>query len=407
MRIVRTLAAVLFVFLVGCKVQTSAPTTAPTNLAATAGENRVVLAWDYDPSLSYWVYYKAGTSVSTSDHDRVQAGVTSPLVISGLTNDTQYAFIIAASHNDSAAGPATAVVTATPRLLSPSTPWTVGTPLTSNDLNAIALDTTHYVAVGDGPEAWYAGHHYASTGGVYAWHKTTALPADLTANLVSVIADGARFVALAADGSTVISTDAITWTTADTIAGAPAMHAIAYGSGPAYVAVGDGGAIYRNAGDGVTGTWESETSGTTENLYAITYLNSQFIALGANGTLLTSGDGVTWTAQTSNTNSTLRSVAYGNSTYVAVGDAGTIISSSDGTTWAVQATATTESLDSVCYGPDLQFIAVGTTGTIAYSTTGADGSWTTANAGSVDLHAIVAADVFIAVGPAGTNVSGK
>jgi len=127
---------------------------------------------------------------------------------------------------------------------------------------------------------------------------------------------------------------------------------------------------------------------------------------------LTTPDVITWTAQTSNINNSLRHVAYGVSSsaegnYVAVGDAGTIVSSPDALTWTSQTIPTTQSFYSVCFGPDLQFIAVGTAGTLEYSTSGADGSWSVANAGSIDLYSIVPGDVFIAVGAAGSNISGK
>jgi photosystem II stability/assembly factor-like uncharacterized protein len=141
-------------------------------------------------------------------------------------------------------------------------------------------------------------------------------------------------------------------------------------------------------------------------------VNGLFVAVGAAGTLLTSTDGLTWTAQTSNTNNSLRHVAFGVpsagvGTYVAVGDAGTIVSSTDASNWTSQSNPTTHSFYSVCFGPDLQFIAAGTAGTLAYSTAGTDGSWSVGNAGSIDLYAIAPADVFIAVGAAGANVSGK
>jgi len=190
------------------------------------------------------------------------------------------------------------------------------------------------------------------------------------------------------------------------------MNALAYGSGPIYVAVGAGGKIYRNTTGGLTGAWTEESTGTVQDLYGVSYVNGLFVAVGAGGTLLTSPDGITWTAQTSNTNNSLRHVAYGVSSstvgnYVAVGDAGTIVSSPDALTWTSQTIPTTQSFYSVCFGPDLQFIAVGTAGTLAYSSSGADGSWSVANAGSIDLYSIAPGDVFIAVGAAGSNVSGK
>ena len=44
-----------------------------------------------------------------------------------------------------------------------------------------------------------------------------------------------------------------------------------------------------------------------------------FIAVGASGTLLTSSDGTTWTSRTSGTTNNLSAVSYGNSILVVVG----------------------------------------------------------------------------------------
>ena len=114
MRIARAIAALLPLLLSACLSQPSAPSTAPANFKVTAGENRAVLSWDAQPGLTYWLYYKAGSSVSTGTHDYIQKGITSPYVVSGLTNGTQYAFIINASDSGSKTGPATPVLTATP-----------------------------------------------------------------------------------------------------------------------------------------------------------------------------------------------------------------------------------------------------------------------------------------------------
>lgn len=412
-RIPRAVILLLGLLLAACQSQNSAPTSAPANFTVTPGENRAVLTWDTVPGLTYWVYYKAGSSVTTGDYTFIGTGVTSPAVITGLLNNTQYAFIVNASDKDSKTGPTTPVLTATPRLLGPSVPWTVGTQLSSNSFNGIAFNGSHYVAVGDAATIFTAPHSYTSTGGVTAWSQVGSLPIGAGTNLNSVVYDGSEFVALGDDGSITLSGDLVNWVSRTAITGAPTMNALAYGSGPIYVAVGAGGAIYRNTTGGLTGAWAAVSSGTGQDLYGVSYVNGMFIAVGAAGTLLTSPDGMTWTAQTSKTSSSLRHVAYGVpsstgvGTYVAVGDAGAIVSSSDATTWTAQSIPSTQSFYSVCFGPDLQFIAVGTAGTVMYSTTGADGSWSVGNAGSVDLYSIVPADVFIAVGAAGANVSGK
>lgn len=407
-RVFRVFLLLLPVLLVACKNQPSPPAAAPANFTATAGENRVVLSWDAVPGETYWVYYKAGSSVTTSDHDYIGKGVTSPAVItgSGLINGTQYAFMVAASNKNSKTGPATPVVTATPRLLGPAVSWTVGTPLSGNALNSVISNNNYFVAVGDAGTLFTAPYSYTSVGGVTGWSQATT-PVGTATDLSSVLYNGSQFVVLGRDGSVISSSDQINWITRTAIVGAPLMNGLAYASGRGYVAVGANGAIYRNSSGSVTDGWTAMSSGSVQDLYGVSYVNGLFVAVGAAGTLLTSADGITWTAQTSNTNSSLRHVAYGAATYVAVGDAGAVVSSTDAATWTSQAIPTTESFYSICFGPDLQFIAVGTTGTLAYSTTGLDGSWSVANATSLDLHSIAPGNIFIAVGAAGTNVSGK
>ena len=65
-------------------------------------------------------------------------------------------------------------------------------------------------------------------------------------------------------------------------------------SGSTYVMVGTKGMIYTSTN---MSTWTARTSGTTADLYSVSYANSQFVAYG-NGVLLTSTNGTTWTSQT-------------------------------------------------------------------------------------------------------------
>lgn len=414
----RAVAALLPLLLAACLSQTSAPSTAPANVTVTAGESRVVLTWDSVPGLTYWIFYKEGSSVSKDDPTALiyYDATTPPFIFPGLTNDTQYSFVIAASDDNSKTGPASDIVSAIPRLLSPAVDWTVGTPFTANTLRGITLGlgNTTYVTVGDAATVFYATHDYTEPEGVTAdpgWVavETTALPDGYIANLRAITYGDALFIALGDDGSIISSADAVTWD-AGTAVGSAGMRSLARGTGGTYIAVGDGGVIYKNTASGITGTtaWTAQTSNTSSNLYGVSYVNSTFIAVGAGGVLLTSDDnGDTWIVQTSNTTNDLYQVAYDDvSTYVAVGDNGTIISSADATTWTLASTPITEHLRTICFGPDEQFIAAGTAGILAYSATGAD-PWALANAGSNDLNSIVPADVFIAVGAGGANVSGK
>ena len=391
--------------------QDDPPADAPQNVTVTPGESLVLVNWDIVPGHTYWVFYKEGSSVSQDLKDKILYNVSPPFLITGLSNDIQYAISVTATNGTSPAGPFSSVLTATPRLLGPTIPWFVGTSLSPViNLRSIAYGINTYVTVGDAATLFIGEYDYSENSGVTAWQAATSIALTAGTNLVAVIFDGTRFVALGDDGSVIknSTTDTLVWEAATAISAAPSMNALTIGAGK-YVAVGDGGAIYTNTSAGVTTDWTEQTSNTTDNLNGVAYVKDRFIAVGDNGTLISSTDGISWDAQTSNTTNTLQHVAYGADTYVAVGDADTIISSPDAVTWTAQTstTGTGQSLRSIVYGADAQFIAVGTAGTLAYSSTGLDGSWATANAGSIDLNSIARNSVFIAVGDAGANVSGK
>jgi hypothetical protein len=354
------------------------------------------------------VVYKLGDSVSLADKDAIIYNVTSPYLASGLANDLQYAFSVMASNGNSPVGPLSTALTATPRLLGPAVAWFEGTSLTVNNLNNIAFGANTYVAVGDAASLFVGTYSYTEDLGVAAWDPPTTITVTAGTDLTAVIFDGFRFVALGSDGAVIrnADTDFLTWEAATAITAAPAMNSLAVGAG-VYVAVGDGGAIYTNTSVVGTDAWVLQTSGTTENLNSVAFVNDRYIAVGDNGVLLSSIDGISWDSQVSNSANALRAVAFGVDNYVVVGDAGTIISSSDAIAWTVQSIPTTESLRSIVFGVDGQFIAVGTAGVLAYSATGADGSWAISNAGVIDLNSLASNFVFIAVGDAGANVSGK
>ena len=149
-----------------------------------------------------------------------------------------------------------------------------------------------------------------------------------------------------------------------------------------FVTVGDNGIILTSS-DGIS--WTKRTSGTTKNLYGVTYGNSTFVTVGDNATILTSSDGTTWTNTSTNKRTTLRyfskadtnhlyGVTYGDDLFVTVGGNATIFTSSDGTTWTerdgLRSTwATPKYLKGVTYRKKL-FVAVGRNGLILNSPDG-------------------------------------
>jgi len=151
------------------------------------------------------------------------------------------------------------------------------------------------------------------------------------------------------------------------------------------VTVGNAGTIF--AGDfnytntnppGVT-AWTPPTSlptGFVSDLSAVMFSGSQFIALGTDGSILTSADGNAWILSTHPVSSggaagpRMNSIAFGivsNATiYVAVGDGGNIFTSPDLMTWNPQTSHTGNNLYNVSF-PNGVFVATGANGTLLTS----------------------------------------
>lgn len=100
------------------------------------------------------------------------------------------------------------------------------------------------------------------------------------------------------------------------------LFAITYGNNT-FIAVGDSGTILSSV-DSIT--WNSRSSGVPNGLNGITYGNNIFVAVMSRLTgtywsdaILTSVDGITWTRRSSGATNTLLGIINGNNTFVAVG----------------------------------------------------------------------------------------
>lgn len=114
-------------------------------------------------------------------------------------------------------------------------------------------------------------------------------------------------------------------------------------------------------------------------LWGIASNGQQLVAVGTEGTILTSGDGQGWTRRASGTSQWLVAVTHGDGKFVAVGDGGTILVSTDGAAWRpATASATNQRLNNVAYGGG-RFVAVGEGGAIVTSVDGL--LWTAAISG--------------------------
>jgi len=134
------------------------------------------------------------------------------------------------------------------------------------------------------------------------------------------------------------------------------LGAVTYGDG-LFVAVGGNGAIFTSP-DGLAWTKRSFPGSSSPDFNGVAYGADRYVAVGYGGLIATSPDGVNWTTQTSPTNRELNAVAYGRGLFVAVGAGGTILTSEDGESWTSQNSGTAASLTGVTYGND-RFVAVG------------------------------------------------
>jgi hypothetical protein len=368
-----------------------------------AGDGIITASWVMDPGVDYWVFFGPSPSISTSNWttipgSRSAINVSSPFVATGLLNGTLYSFTVNGRTNGGPGGPGTPSVSAIPRLAGTATatlpaPWSAGAALGANDLRGVTWGTV-FVAAGAN------GAMFSSTDGA-TW---TALNSGVATNLNAAVFRGV-YLAAGDNGAMLYSIDAIAWTPRNT-GTVNNLNAIAANTAQ-FVAVGAKGTIVRS-GDGVT--WiPAANSATTNDLFAVTASASGlWIAVGAGGTLITSADASNWTVVDSKTTVDLRGVASGTSSattapvFVAVGANGTLITSPDAATWTAQTAIGTNTLSAVTFAT--QFIAVGANGSIFTSTDGTTWAGQPSTTSS-NLNAIVHNPFgYSVVGAAGVNL---
>ena len=322
--------------------------------------------------MNYWLF-GGQTSNLTVDNvlsqpeSKLVNGVTSPYVVTSLTNGSIYSFLMNANTGTDKAGPPTAAVSVTP--MASGYTWANGAPMSAANIYGQAFNAGTYLAVGAGGAA------LTSSDGVTWTARSTGTANDLYA-AVYTSSLAAVYIAVGANGTIVTSPDGVTWTpqasgTTNT------LRAITQ-NGSQYVAVGDSGTVLTST-NGWQWTLQPQTFST--NLYGITYdtTNTTFYAVGQGGALMSSLNAGQWTQLTSTVTQDLYSIAVGNSVFVAVGANGTILQSADGVTWAAQGSPTTENLYSVTYGS--QFAAVGGAG-VALNGTTAGNTWSFSTQGT-------------------------
>ncbi len=169
-------------------------------------------------------------------------------------------------------------------------------------------------------------------------------------------------------------------------------------SGSQFVAVGDNGTILTSP-DG--SSWSAQNAGTSELLQGMVWSGSQFVVVGGRGIILTSPNGSSWSAQNAGTSQYLIDIAWSGSQFAVVGDNGTILTSPDGSSWSAQNAGTSERLQGIAWSGS-QFVVVGGRGIILTSPNGS--SWSAQNAGTSELlcEVVWSGSQFVVVGFSGT-----
>ena len=211
----------------------------------------------------------------------------------------------------------------------------------------------------------------SNTNGSISWNPSNYT--SISANFNALTFNRGRFLAVGDGGTILLSLDGTTWT--QEISGTTNNLYAVSNNGTGFTAIGANGTVITSA-DGII--WASAPIVTTNTLYGITIGNGLFVAVGANGTIITSPDGIIWqTEQTASPLPDLKGVAFGipqleyvyttqngytaqnlpAATFVAVGVNGSLVTSPDGITWTTQNPLPSTSLNAVTYGH--QFVAVG------------------------------------------------
>lgn len=141
------------------------------------------------------------------------------------------------------------------------------------------------------------------------------------------------------------------------------------------VAVGDNGSLYSSP-DGLN--WTTRSSGTAVQLRDVTYAFGKFYAAGQAGTMISSTDGITWARVSLPSSEDLNGLAFNGTRLLAVGRNGTLMTTLNGTDWSLLSTGAGEELFSAVYSPSGYWVVAGASSAVYRSLDGL--IWTAASA---------------------------
>jgi hypothetical protein len=142
--------------------------------------------------------------------------------------------------------------------------------------------------------------------------------------------------------------------------------------------------------------WTACWSKSKKDLFAIAFGKERFVAVGAEGCILTSLHAREWSVGKSGVDVALKDVVFGSGRFVAVGQGGAVVVSDDGMTWRSTRIEGNPGLEGVAFGNGM-FVAVAADGTIHQS---GDGErWTRTHAAQGPLWDVCwSSSRFVAVG---------
>ncbi len=319
----------------------TAPAT-PQGVQVVSGDSDSVdvqntISWTLDPdATSYTVYWDNAPGVTDTSSVLVPAVAGSRYVVhSGvdvMAGNTYYYRVQATSANGSSG-------------LSAEMAGTPQATIVGNALNDVAWNgVDRLVAVGDNGEIMTS-----ANGTLDAW--TDVSVAGIAGQLSAVTWDNvnAQFLIVGA-GSTVLTGDGATWTEEDlsNLPGAVNLNGAAW-LGDRYIAVGNNGTILTSNIDG--SVWTAQDAGAalaTASFSAVATNNVIIVAVGTNGTIANSNDAVVWVEQARPNNNDLNDITWDGSQFVVVGSDDTVLTSPDGLAWTHHIPGTS----------DINFVAV-------------------------------------------------
>jgi hypothetical protein len=230
------------------------------------------------------------------------------------------------------------------------------------------------------------GVNWITSGGTYTPYDST--PYDTTSyDFTSLLVESTLLNAsdynnnkwVAVGENIVLSTDRFFWEEVFVLPYAGQLKDVKYINIPIYnnwLAVGNwtvsgvDRAVLLRSSDGIT--WTEINAGITTaitdaTLNAVAPGNNLLVYVADNGRIFTTTNNISFTEQTSGVSENLLDVLYVDSTYIVVGEAGTILTSTDAVTWNIDTSGTTENLNGITSDGAGKYLVVGNNNTILTS----------------------------------------